>query len=87
MDISSTQTRKLFIVITVAIGVVALAVWWCWPRTDALAAALKPLMDKPGDDQYVVAHAILDNFKETISIASKWSGVYWCFTFAAAELA
>jgi hypothetical protein len=37
-------------------------------------------------DQSLVAGAILGNFRESRSNASRWSAVYWGFTFAAAAL-
>jgi hypothetical protein len=55
-----------------------------WPRSEALSIALKPLIDQKDTDQSLVAQTILDNFIETRTNASRWSGVYWGFTFTAA---
>jgi hypothetical protein len=72
-----------------ALGVGA---WWFlqsrdeWPRGEALRVALHPLIIKTNTDQSLVAGVILDNYREARSNASRWSGVYWGFTFAAAIL-
>lgn len=66
--------------------------WWffeyrdIWPRGEALGVALQPLIDMQNTDQSLVARAILDNYLETRSNASRWSGIYWGFTFLAAAL-
>jgi len=80
----SSKTPKLIIGGVIFIAIIGLAVAWCWPRADVLSAALKPLIEQQNTDQSLVASAILDNYKETRSIASRWSGVYWGFTFVAA---
>jgi hypothetical protein len=67
-----------------AVGAMAIGTWWCWPRGEALAEALTPLITQESTDQSVVAKAILENYIETRSNASRWSGVYWGFTFLAA---
>lgn len=91
---SSEPTRSrvralLAIVIVSALGIL---VWWLfeyrdnWPRGEALGFALRPLIDKQNTDQSLVARAIWDNYLETRSNASRWSGIYWGFTFLAAAL-
>ncbi len=78
--------------VTLAVAALGAAAWWFfevrddWPRGEALQAALQPLIDKPGPDQSLVARVILDNYLETRANASRWSGVYWGCTFAAAAL-
>lgn len=79
----------LAVVIVVALGVSV----WCffeyrdnWPRGEALEVALQSLIDKKNTDQSLVARAIRDNYLETRSNASRWSGIYWGFTFLAATL-
>lgn len=57
-----------------------------WPRGEALGAALRPLVEGKNSEQALVARAIWDNYLETRSNASRWSGVYWGFTFTAAVL-
>ena len=57
-----------------------------WPRGEALSMALRPIIENPNTDQSLVARAILDSYLETRADASRWSGVYWGFTFAAAAL-
>lgn len=79
----SIRRRNLLIGGLVVAAAIALAVALYWPRADALAAALEPLI-KQDSDQSRVARAILDNYIETRSNASVWSGVYWSFTFCAA---
>jgi hypothetical protein len=83
-------TRAVLGVVVACALVVAL--WWLvqdrelWPRGEALVVALQPLIDQQKTDQALVAKAILDNYLETRANASKWSGVYWGFTFLAAAL-
>lgn len=79
-----TQTQKRAIIGILIIGAIVLAVSLYWPRGSALAAAMQPLLEQQNLDQSLVARAILDNYNETRSNASKWSGVYWGFTFLAA---
>lgn len=57
-----------------------------WPRGEALSVALRPVIDEQNTDRSLVARAILDSYLETRADASRWSGVYWGFTFAAAAL-
>jgi hypothetical protein len=83
MDLSSKQS-KLLITGAVAIVAIGLVVAWCWPRADAISAALYSSITQQDTDQSLVAKAILDSYKEARSNASKWSGVYWGFTFLAA---
>jgi hypothetical protein len=86
----SPKNRALLTaVIVFALGIAA----WCffeyrdaWPRGEALGVALQPLIDKQNTDQSLVARAILDNYHETRSNASRWSGIYWGSTFLAAAL-
>lgn len=86
---SSTLRVVLGVLILLALG---LGIWWLlgnrdsWERGEALSAALRPLIEKQDSEQSVVARAILENYLETRANASRWSGVYWGFTFAAATL-
>ena len=80
----STKIAKSFIAVAVVIVAIGLAIAWCWPRTDALDAALQPLIGNNNTDRSLVAVAVLDNYKEVRSNAAKWSGVYWGFSFVAA---
>ena len=57
-----------------------------WPRGEALGTALSPLMEGKGSEKALVAHVIWDNYLETRANASRWSGLYWGLTFAAAVL-
>jgi len=57
-----------------------------WARGEALQVALIPLIVKTNTDQSLVAGVILGNYREARSNASRWSGIYWTFTFAAAGL-
>jgi hypothetical protein len=78
---------------TVVILVIALfagAVWayfdWreTWPRSEALGVALNGVIGGADSEKSLVARVILDNFRETRANASRWSGIYWGFTFFAA---
>jgi hypothetical protein len=85
---SSSVVRALTGVALLA--VVGAGVWWVlddqgtWPRGDALGAALRPIVEGKNSEQALVARAIWDNYLETRANASRWSGVYWGFTFVAA---
>lgn len=72
------------------IGSIAVVAWWYYRETllldDALGVALKPLIDKQATDESLVARIIWESYLETRSSASRWSGVSWGFTFAAAVL-
>jgi hypothetical protein len=84
MDLSSKQSKLL---ITGAVAIVAIGLvvaWCCWPRANAISAALHSSITQQDTDQSLVAKVILDNYKEARSNASRWSGVYWGFTFLAA---
>lgn len=81
----------------VLVGVLLLAgviggVWWflqeqeIWPRGEALGTALRPLVEGKDSEKALVARVIWDNYLETRANASRWSGVYWGFTFTAAAL-
>lgn len=88
----SPSARPRFWIGLLVVAVLVAATWGffayraTWPRGEALEAALKPLIDKKGTEQSLVASAILDNYVETRANASRWSGIYWGFTFAAAAL-
>lgn len=84
-------------VVQVLIGVLLLAFvtaggWWfledrnTWPRGEALGTALRPVVEGKNTEQALVARAIWENYLETRSNASRWSGVYWGFAFTAAIL-
>ena len=87
---SSSAVRALVFVLLLS-SVIA-SVWWLledrdtWPRGEALGAALRPIVEGKNSEQALVARAIWDNYLETRSNASRWSGVYWGFTFVAAVL-
>ena len=57
-----------------------------WPRGEALGEALRPIVEGKNPDQALVARVIWDNYLETRANASRWSGLYWGLTFAAAVL-
>lgn len=80
----SAISGRWVIVGIVVMGAVALVASLNWPRGDALAAALQPLIKKQGSEKSLVAQTILDNYRETRSDASRWSAVYWGCTFVAA---
>lgn len=88
----SSWSRVRALLAIVIVSALGIAVWWffedrgAWPRGEALGVALRLLIDKQNTDQSLVARAILDNYLETRSNASRWSGIYWGFTFLAASL-
>jgi GH35 family endo-1,4-beta-xylanase len=77
---SSTVSRVLIGVFLLA-AVIAIA-WWfledrnTWPRGEALGAVLRPIVVGKNSEQALVARAIWENYLETRSNASRWSGVY-----------
>jgi hypothetical protein len=88
----SSRSRVRALLAIVLVSALGILVWWLfeyrnnWPRGEALGLALHPLIDKQNTDQSLVARAIWDNYLETRSNASRWSGIYWGFTFLAAAL-
>ena len=54
------------------------------PRRGAGTSPLQSVIDGPEQDQSLVARIIVANYHETRSNASRWSGIYWGFTFFAA---
>jgi hypothetical protein len=86
----SSSTAR--VIAGVVLFAVVAGIWWflqdraAWPRGEALGAALHPIIEGKNSDQALVARAILDNYDETRRNASRWSGVYWGFTFGAAAL-
>jgi hypothetical protein len=92
MDLSMNRPLLRTAIAVLAIGVLIAGVWWffqyraTWPRGEALSAALAPLIGAKDADQSLIASAILDNYLETRTNASRWSGIYWGFSFGAAGL-
>lgn len=88
----SSRSRVRALLAIVVVSALGILVWWLfeyrdnWPRGEALGFALRPLIGKQNTDQSLVARAIWDNYLETRSNASRWSGIYWGFTFLAAAL-
>jgi hypothetical protein len=91
-DTASRSNRAVVVFGVLLIFTIIVAVWWffddreSWPRGEALASALQPIVDKKSTDQALVARAILENYQETRRNASRWSGLYWGFSWAAAVL-
>ena len=92
-----TESTNSSSVVRMLLGALLLAVivagaWWiledrdAWPRGEGLGTALRPIIEGKNSEQALVARAIWDNYLETRSNASRWSGVYWGFTFTAAAL-
>lgn len=93
MNESTSSSSAIRIVIAVVVIVVlSAATWWfldargTWPRGEALGNALSPMINSSDEDKSLVAKVIWGNYSETRANASRWSGVYWGFTFAAAIL-
>lgn len=82
--IAPKKSLILFIIGILVIGAIALVIALNWPRGDALAAALQTLIDQQDTDRSLMARAVLNNYRETRSNATHWSGVYWGVTFLAA---
>ena len=88
----SSRFRVQSLLPVVVVFAVGVSVWWFfeyrsdWPRGEALGDALQFLIDKKNTDQSLVARVIWDNYLETRTNASRWSGIYWGFTFLAAAL-
>jgi hypothetical protein len=86
----STPVRAALVTLAVVL-LIACAVWLfqyqeSQPRGEALGVVLRPLINQQNTDTSIVARAILDNYLEARTNASRWSGVYWGFTFLAAAL-
>lgn len=88
---ASSNTARVLAGVLLLAAVIACA-WWflqereAWPRGEALGTALRPLAEGKNPEQALVARAIWDNYLEARTNASRWSGVYWGFTFTAAVL-
>ena len=88
------MNRSIFRTATavLAFGVLVAGVWWffhyrsTWPRGEALCTALAPLIGGTNADASLTASAILDNYIETRTNASRWSGIYWGFSFGVVVL-
>lgn len=89
-------TKKPFIV-RLFVGLIFVAAlagfgWWvaqdqdAWPRGEAVGTALRPVIEGKNAEQSMVARVILDSYREARGNASRWSGVYWGFTFTSAIL-
>jgi hypothetical protein len=94
---SMTETKSFPTSLRVLVGVLLLCAlgvgaWGflrnreTWSRGEALHVALLPLIEQTNTDQSLVAGVILRNYSEARSNASRWSGIYWGCTFAAAAL-
>lgn len=83
---TSSHWLRILMVFLLVGALVAVASWFFWPRGEALAVALQPLISQSNTEQSRVATAILSNYHETRTNASGWSGLYWGFTFLAAAL-
>jgi hypothetical protein len=89
---SSASRAWVLVVSVLVLGALIAGAWWflqdrdTWPRGEALGTALSPLMEGKSSDPSLVARVIWDNYLETRANASRWSGLYWGMTFAAAVL-
>lgn len=89
-DSNTRESRAPAVIGLIALVILGAGAWWFfedrsgWPRGEALDTALKSLIDRQNADQSLVARVILDSYAEARANASRWSGVYWGFTFAAA---
>lgn len=91
LDTMASSLVKLFACLIVVGGLAAVG-WWvvedreAWPRGEALGTALRQVVEGKNPEQSLVARTILDNYREARGNASRWSGVYWGFTFTSAIL-
>jgi len=82
----------LGVAVALCVAIVVAGIWRllvdaeAWPRGEPLGNALKPLIDGKDTERAMVARVIWENYVETRFNASRWSGVYWGFTFTASVL-
>jgi len=85
-----TLFKKAIISILVVLlfAVVILAGWYLlehgWIGSDALATALKPIIDGKNTENAAIASTILQTYRDTRFNASAWSFIYWGLTFFSA---
>ncbi len=85
------QTRKV-LWLAISALICGAAVWLfldareTWPRGEALDSALRLIAEEKANPRSMVAHTILANYQETHQNASRWSGLYWGFTWLATAL-
>ena len=91
MNVASRVSNPLRVLVVVGVVVALIGgTWWffeyrnSWPRGEALGVAMQSVISGPQQDQSLVARVILENYRETRTNASRWSGIYWGFTFFAA---
>jgi hypothetical protein len=86
---AASSPLRMLVGIVVLVAIVGSA-WWflddrdTWPRGEALGTALRPLVEGKNPEQALVARVIWENYLETRANASRWSGLYWGLSFAAA---
>lgn len=91
-ETTSSSARARILIGVLLLAVVGMSAWFIlqnhdtWPRGDALGSALRPLIEGKSPEQALVARVIWENYLETRANASRWSGLYWGLTFAAALL-
>jgi len=91
MNETFRDSRPLrWLVVAGVVVVLVGGIWWflewrgAWHRGEALGFAMLSVIDGTQQDQSLVARIILENYQETRSNASRWSGIYWSFAFLAA---
>lgn len=86
MDRTNPQFR-LIITLCIVAAVCAIAtfiVWRAqWPRSEGLLVSLEAEAKSPESSRAMVASAVGSAFRETRENASRWSGIYWGFSFVA----
>ena len=90
---AAVRRRLLFgVVLALCVMAAVIAAWQLsgdqevWPRGEPLGSALRPWIEGKEPERAMIARAIWENYLEARSNASRWSGVYWGFTFTAAVL-
>jgi hypothetical protein len=90
MTYNGIRLSKSIVGVLVSLPIAAVVIWVImesndsWPRGQALSHALTPMITNENTEQSIAAAAIRTNYLEIRGNASRWSGVYWGCTFAAA---
>lgn len=90
MDEAGGRRTGRWVALAVVLGVVAVAAFVAfrdhWPRSEGLVQALAVEAQAKNPDRATVAVILHAAFSETRANASRWSGIFWGFSFAAVAL-
>jgi hypothetical protein len=90
MTFNGIRLSTSVVSILVSLPIAAVVIWVImesnnsWPRGQALNDALAPMITNEITEQSIAATTIRTNYLEIRGNASRWSGIYWGCTFAAA---